>query len=304
MPFVPPWLDVSPSLFLQAGEKGADLGEEDKRIQLEAAQMAAQSGEANQRNQLAGAQLGLSRDEQLAANALKRDELQLSVQQQQQAQQQQAAALALKQQQMQQDYGLAQNDQDIKAAQVVLGNQLGQERAGTAEDRAKTYAEQAATALLRQQDLKKYQDEIASVRQQLADKVKPDNAVTVKTATGDTMKMTKEEYSAYERALAKWKASAAAATVPGRLWGSNPMPLSDYAAKNPEPQPQDFIGGAAPAAAALVQGKGTNAALTGATTAPTPKIPAAAIAYLQAHPDAAADFDAKYGEGMADTYVE
>lgn len=148
MPFVPPWLDVSPSLFLQAGEKGADLGEEDKRIQLEAAQMAAQSGEANQRNQLAGAQLGLSRDEQLAANALKRDELQLSVQQQQQAQQQQAAALA------------------------------------------------------------------------------------------------------------------------------------------------------------LVQGKGTNAALTGATTAPTPKIPAAAIAYLQAHPDAAADFDAKYGEGMADTYVE
>lgn len=307
---IPPWLDVTPGMFLGAAEAGESAGQRNRQLSDEEL-------ESLKRDQLSQQQMGMQSDEQAASLALKRDELGLQAQsqqaQQQQAMRQETAANALRQATMQQQAQQAQQDQALKAAQILQAGQtaqdrsnitaqLGQERVNTLADRAKTYAEQAATALKRAEDLKTYQDEITAVRQQIADTPKVNNAVTVKTATGDTIKMTKDEYSAYEQALKKWQSGAPAKTV--SAWGGlstkdNPA----YAAYEgaDQPQPQDFIGGGAAPAAAALQAP----ASTLPPAAPTPPtIPAAAIAALQANPDKADEFDAKYGDGMADTYID
>jgi hypothetical protein len=236
-------------MFLGAAEAGESAGQRNRQLSDEEL-------ESLKRDQLSQQQMGMQGDEQAASLALKRDELGLQAQQQQagqrQAQAQQAAtmqaaaaSLALKQQQQQSDAMQTGNQQAIDAARVLQSGDLGQERANNTAQRNSDLAGYNLGRLKDAADL-------LALRKQIADTPKVNNAVTVKTATGNTLKMTKEEYSAYEQALAKWKASEPPKTKPGMIWGQNDNPADKtYLAQNPEPQPQDFIGGgAAPASAA------------------------------------------------------
>lgn len=194
----------------------------------------------------AGGRLGLAAHQSDVDAALRRAELAQHASEAAAAQGLRENALNFRNQAMQ------EHENAVQAAESLKRDQLG-----LATDRiSQTQEQNSAVDSLRKAQLDetaKHNNELFDLRKQQLDKPTSSDNVSLTSgsdSTGKTeIKLSKDEYAAYLKAHKAWQDSMPSETVPGRIWGTNPNPArADYATKNPEPQPTDFI---APAANAL-----------------------------------------------------
>jgi hypothetical protein len=298
---LPPWLNINPMDYLKAAEAGTQAGLERSRIALSAQQ-------DFQQNQLAqSAQQGQMQQRQ-AADALRRDQLGLTLQNTQTRQQQQAAAIALKMAQMQQaglmgqaklGQGQEKIDQSGQTAAAKLAAVSGHYANEAAhwgnQDKSATDRNQIlalAQAWKQQQSEKenKWSDtdskDAKSLDQQILgyfraySSATPANQKVLQDKISDLMGQRKAISSKYQTAASTLTAGT----------GTNPPA--------PAPAPTQP---ASPAAAALTRTQSNLPTPTNAPPSQTGKpIPTPAdIDYLRANPKAAAKFDARFGAGLS-----
>jgi hypothetical protein len=233
---VPPWLEITPSSYLQSMEAGSQIG-------LRRQQLAQQAQEEQARNALAYHGQQQQAQQEAAANALRTNQL-LQVGQEasgrlalgnKEADNSASAALMSNAIRSQEIEKRSQEDDAMKALEMERlkqGGELGQQRIDALTQRNNDLADYRGGQLNNAADLLDLKSKIAS-----------NQPVTISDkASGTTIKMDGESYANYLTAQKNWASKSPPKEIPGRLFGTNPNPEYDsYVKNNPEPQPTDFL---------------------------------------------------------------
>jgi transcriptional regulator with XRE-family HTH domain len=299
MPALPPWLDVSPAQFGQAAAEGARLRLERAQLQQSAAESAARLGMEQQRLADSERQAAMDnqiRQQQIAANF-------------QRAQTQTAMTQAYRQAMI----GLGRQRLDATVARTIQAHQTAAALLNQRQQVAayKTAHPDATTAELMSLFPGVPPNYIAALDKSTAPKEVqataklPDDAGSVRGTPAQIYSLLGTNTpAALQPETAPATPAAPAASVPAMP--ANTTPFNEYLASlNKTAAPAGgtgFIGTPGGANQFVNPAAAFQAA---ASTAPqtTAKIPQAAIDYLTKNPAAAAQFDAKYGQGASRQYL-